>query len=239
MTKISVITQRIIYPEILPLHINILPKINLMKTFLSILVFCIFSIYCFAQDTTKTHSPFDIIHHSIGITIGFNNPSAIGYDYEKFINPKFSLSTGIGYGSWQMKIPLYAKYYFKTYKHGWTLASGFTYCRGGDKIPFVNEVKPLRHHNYTYVDLSPMVNYFAGVYHYRRIGRRNHRSYFMAGYSLQLTPVKYKLDPGYTILDKTKTNILYSAPGGFMLGTGLAFGDHKWKKQYRSSSSTR
>ncbi len=211
-----------------------------MKTFLSILVFCTLSIHCFSQDTTKSKSPFDIVYHSIGISTGFNNPTGIiGLDYEKFFNPRFSINTGIGIGTWRMKIPLYVKYYFQTYKHGWTLASGFTYCRGGDNLAFVNEVKTKRHHTYTYVDLSPMANYFLGVYHYRRIGRRNHRSYFMAGYSLQLTTVQFKPQPGYTILDNTSKNIKFSAPGGFILGTGLAFGDHKWKKQYRSSSSTR
>ena len=211
-----------------------------MKTLLIIPLFFILAQNCFSQDSTKTYSPFDIVHHSIGFSIGLNNPSGIiGLDYEKFITPRLSINTGIGFGTWRTKIPLYVKYYFQTYKHGWTIASGFTYCSGGDKIAFVNEAKPKAHHTYAYVDLSPMVNYFAGVYHYRRTGRRNHRSYFMAGYSLQLTTVQFKPQSGYYILDNTIKNIKFSAPGGFMLGTGLTFGDHKWKKQYRSSSSAR
>ena len=162
----------------------------------------------------------------IGFSSGINNHNGlIGINIEIPLANQFSISSGVGLGSWGTKYYGQALIYFEKNCHrAGAISFGITRATGAKNQAIKAETTSGTHD----VDVSgtAATNGFASFYHFFNMGKNSHKFYLQLGYSFRITKPTYIIDSRSLLTENGEKTVKMLAPGGFIFGLGVYLGVH-------------
>lgn len=165
----------------------------------------------------------------VGFSSGLNNQNGIlGLNFEIPLATQFSLSSGIGMGSWGLKTFGETIIYFNNRcQRSGALVLGATYAFGPkDLIVNVSTSSGSRDVS---VSGTAATNMFVSYRQFFITGKQENKFFFQLGYSARLIKPEYYINGSYAGYYSNVNSGGYDfirslAPGGIIVGVGLLFG---------------